>query len=289
MNTYRNKNLVYVDNKGYTEKDLREMIQFYQQNYKPDITLPQGWNSDVSGQIFKNYPFYQSISKQTYYPELYYEKNCDKDITFREFLSYIEKKQPKKFLIFSFNEYKDVGLHIRIGLVFKNGDNYTYNDYYLDKDENMVNVGEPYNADFDKMIEFIIGEYGNVHKLYYDLYAVKKIYKQRQQCISFNKHYEIDMLQNYFNNLFIYMTNIEDIDTFILYYSTYLFLLLNINISDDMNNTIDEFIALLDDGIPDNINDLREMMKPYKIKNNKDSFEIIHPDYTSIEVVYTKF
>ena len=65
MNTYRNKNLIYVDGKGYKEQDLIDMIAFYQQNYKPDLVFPAGWNEDVNEHIFKNYPFYSRISKNT--------------------------------------------------------------------------------------------------------------------------------------------------------------------------------------------------------------------------------
>ena len=53
---YKNKDLIYVNGKGYKEQDLMDMIQFYQENYIQNLVFPKEWNEDVSGQIFKYYP-----------------------------------------------------------------------------------------------------------------------------------------------------------------------------------------------------------------------------------------
>ena len=60
---YKNKNLIYVNGKPYHEQDLQDMIDYYRENYKPDIRLPSNWHTDVSGQVFKNYYVFIFLSR----------------------------------------------------------------------------------------------------------------------------------------------------------------------------------------------------------------------------------
>src|SRR5687767_13469904 len=152
---YRNKNLIYVDGKPYRESDLRDMIAYYQQTYKPDIILPQEWHDDVNSQIFKNYPFYPTISKTTYRPELFYNQNCDLDITFKEFLDYVREEEPEQYILLMINNYEDIGIETRISAFYKEDDEYVHNSHVIDKEEG-IDTSDEYRDTFINMLDFII-------------------------------------------------------------------------------------------------------------------------------------
>ena len=133
MKSYQDKNLIYVDGKGYKEKDLRDMIEYYQQNYKPEIILPLQWHDDVSSQILKHYSFYPHISKQHYRPELFYDQHCDLEITFQEFINYIVEEQPDQYQLLMINRYNDIGIQTQLASVIKQGDYYVYHGRKIDK------------------------------------------------------------------------------------------------------------------------------------------------------------
>lgn len=274
---YRNKNLIYVNGKPYREQDLQDMIDYYRENYKPDIRLPSNWNDDVSGQVFKNYPFYPSISKSTYRPELYYDKNCNYDISFKEFLDYVMVEEPERFVIMLMEEYDDVGIVVRLGYITKNNDStYTYKDYYINADENQVNVGDDYTYTIQDIIKFIIVEYdtrGKYRELWYDLLTVDGIYGSRKRCTEYNKNYKAGMLIRYVKQFLNKVPAITDKNTFIKYYSYYLYILFIILVNNSNNNGtqainyIEAYIALLNDGIPDDVNDMNELLEDYIIKD----------------------
>jgi hypothetical protein len=271
---YKNKNLIYVNGKPYREQDLQDMIDYYRENYKPDITLPSHWNEDVSGQVFKNYPFYPAISKSTYRPELYYDKNCQLDISFKEFLDYLTIAEPAKYTIMLIEEYDDVGVVTRLGYVVQNTDStYTYKDYYII--ENDININD-YTDTKEEMIKFIINQFngsGKNQELWYDLLTVENIYNRRKRCTEFNNTYAIDMTINYAIQFLSKIPKIINQKTFIIYYSYCIYLLHIILMNDggdaldDINNYIQNFAALLDNGIPENVNEMNELLEDYVIQD----------------------
>lgn len=252
------------------------MIDYYRQNYKPNITLPSNWNEDVSSQIFKNYPFYPAISKSTYRPELYYDQNCQLDITFKEFIDYVVEEEPANYAIMILQEY-DTNVSSRLAYVNKNDDNtYTYKDFYID-DEG-VNVGDDYVESTQKILNLIIAEFNGSggNQIWYDLSTVYNIYSRRTQCQEFNKSYHDYMTSNYVKQFLSGIPKITDKNTFIMYYSYFLYLLYIILINHDNTDTnavnaiidyINDFIALLNDGIPDNVNEMNTLLEDYIIQD----------------------
>jgi hypothetical protein len=268
MKRYRNKNLIYVGGQGYHEQDLLDMIDYYQQTYQPNVTLPTHWNEDLSSQIFKHYSFYPQISKSTYRPNLYYEQYCHLDITFKEFLNYIDEKQPNEYAFLIINNYKDVSIEaIVVNVVrYNEDDNYTLYSYHIDSDEQMVDIGDEYNSTPKKMLKFIINNYSDHQIIWYDLSTVARIYNKRQRCQAYNNQYYHIMYKQYYTKFISSVPKIIDIDTFIMYYTYYLFILHNVMIIEsntDMQKTIADFVRLLDQGIPQNVDELNQLMEPY--------------------------
>lgn len=246
MKSYKNKDLIYVDGKAYTEKNLRDMIEYYHQNYKPNIAFPSEWHDDVNSQIFKNYPFYRSISKKHYQPELFYETYCDLDITFKEFLTYVSEEEPEQLMLLMINKYEDVAVQSKVAAIYKEDGQYVYNDHTIDMDEG-INTADEYKDTIENMIAFIINEYQDYQTIWYDIKTVKAIYYRRSQCQQFNKNYDQEMIENYFNQLLFNIPKVIDQNTFIIYYSYYLFLLYNITLFKEDIDRLEDFLAY---GIP---------------------------------------
>ena len=224
MKQYRDTNLIYIDGKSYRKEDLKDMIQYYQQHYKPDIQLPSTWNTDISSQVFKNYPFYPAISKQTFRPNLFYDEFCDLDITFKEFLDFL-KEQPDQCELLMINQYTNI--QTRLGSIYKQDTQYSYSDHVIN-DEG-INTSDEYSADFNSIIEFIINEYQNHYQLWYDVKTVESIYRRRSQCQAYDKSYSQKMTHRYIDQLASVpkIININTgqgriFDAFITYFSIYL-------------------------------------------------------------------
>lgn len=272
---YKNKDLIYVNGKGYKEQDLMDMIQFYQENYKTNLVLPKEWNEDVSGQIFKYYPFYPAISKSTYKPQLYYEQYCNLEISFNEFINYIKNQQPDTFVILGTRYDKHNSINTQLLYVEKNENNYYLSLTVISPDGIRMNGYE--EDKYNKIIKFIMHYYKNKYdtsqyydKLWYDLETAKQIYLQRQNCVLYNKNYGYDMIIKYFDNI-LDVPDITGINSFLIYYSFYLFILHNRLIfgddQEDINDAILTFVELLDDGVPQDVKTLKILMEPYDIKN----------------------
>lgn len=287
MKLYKDDKLVYVNHKGYREKDLQDMIDYYQQNYRPTVVLPQGWNNDVSSQIFKNYPFYPQISKSTFRPELFYEQNCGLNITFKEFLNYIVEEDPKTFTFLKLSNYNDIKIQKQTNQSYSSNINvigeivnvvkdyedqeYVLEDYTVNTDESRstgVNdeKGIYITNSLDNIIEMIINNYKpSINDyIWYDFQTVMNIYKRRIQCIDFNNKYHVDMINQYIDKLLSSVPKIINLETFILYYAMYLFVLIFSN-----NTLLDDFIALIEDGIPESVSELNILMKDYQFNNFK--------------------
>lgn len=274
---YTNKNLIYVSGKPYREQDLQDMIDYYRQNYKPDIKLPANWNEDVSGQIFKNYPFYPAISKSTYRPELYYEQNCQLDITFKEFVDYVTEEKPDQYALMFLQNYNDVGLVSKLAYVHKNDDDtYTYKDFYINAEVNLQ-IGDDYVDSYQNLLQLVIQEFkGNIkgREILYDLGTVVGIYLKRARCQEFNKSYALDMTNNYVKQFLSNIPKITDKNTFIRYYSYFLYLLYiifinnnDVSVDDNIVNYIDNFLDLLNDGIPNGVNEMNTLLEDYVIQD----------------------
>jgi hypothetical protein len=274
---YKNKNLIYVNGKPYREQDLQDMIDYYRQTYKHDIHLPANWHEDVSGQIFKNYPFYPAISKATYRPELYYEQNCQLDITFKEFVDYVTEENPSTYAIMFLQKYNDIGVVSRLAYINKNDDDtYTYKDFYINAEDG-VDIGDDYVASYNDILEMVIAEFeGNIkgREIWYDLSTVVTIFERRKQCQQFNKSYALDMTGKYVKQFLSNIPKITDKNTFIMYYSYYLYIVYSIlannadpSVHDAIINHINDFIDLLDNGIPDDVNEMNTLLEDYVIQN----------------------
>jgi hypothetical protein len=248
MQYYKDKNLIYINGKAYKPNDLQDMINFYKTNYKPDIELPTQWNEDVSGQIFKNYPFYPSISKATFRPQLYYDQYCHLDITFREFIQYIDEEKPNHFSFLIINQWNN-NIQTDIVNVNKNNDLYVLDSVHFNIEEG-INVADQYTDTYDAIIKFIIDQFSDYQKIIYDVHTVGNIYERRVQCQQFNEFYRIQMISQHINYIKLNYPEIVNYNTLILYCSFYLFLLYNIANPDDktkvyiqnkINSLINEF------------------------------------------------
>jgi hypothetical protein len=252
-----------------------DMIQFYQENYIPNLVFPKEWNEDVSGQIFKYYPFYPAISKSTYKPQLYYEQYCDLEISFNEFINYIKNQRPDTFVILGTKYNKDHYINIQLLHVEKHENNYDLLLTFISPNGIHTDEFEDYND--NEVIKFMIDFYKNKYdtgqyyeKLWYDLETAEQIYLQRQNCVLYNKNYGYDMIIKYIDNI-VDVPDIIGINSFLIYYSFYLFILYNRLIVDDdkedINDAILTFIELLDQGVPHDVKTLKILMEPYDIKN----------------------
>lgn len=270
MEQYRAKDLVYIDGKAYRKEDLKDMIQYYQQHYKPDIQLPSTWHTDVSGQVFKHYPFYPAISKQTYRPNLFYDEYCNLDITFKEFLDFLVQEEPDQCELLMINQYTNI--QTRLGSVYKQDTQYSYSDHVIDVEEG-INTSDEYTDTLNNIIEFIINEYKDSHQLWYDVKTVESIYRRRTQCQTYNKLYSKNMTNRYLDQLIISVPKIININTFITYYSIYLFILYQINLYQDMGNQIQTLIDVFGDlfelDVP-NTATIDQFVKDYPIDNMLD-------------------
>jgi hypothetical protein len=269
MNTYKNPNLIYVGGRGYREQDLIDMIQYYQKTYQPNIVvLPKNWNEDASSQIFKHYSFYPHISKSTYRPELYYEQNCDLNITFKEFIDYINENEPYECAFLTITKDKKTFI-INIIYISKTlSENYNLSSFTLN------NYGDSslseFTDTFDNILEFMIGNKYDI--IWYDFKTVKEIYKNRSRCQEYNKDYDHIMHNKYIDQYLSGIPKIVNKDTFITYYSYYLFLLYNMMIikqNPAIQEDIIDFIELIliDQDIPNNVDELKYIMEPYIIEN----------------------
>ena len=272
---YKNRNLIYVNGKPYREQDLQDMIDYYRENYKPDIQLPSNWNADVSGQVFKNYPFYPAISKSTYRPELYYEKNCHYNISFKEFLDYIIENDPNQYTVMILSKTKDLDIITEILHVKNNDDGiYVYTDYYITEDGVDIQISNNLTTqDTLKEIIRIFNTNTKDQEIWYDFYTVGGVYSSRKRCVEYNKNYAKDMIIRYVKQFLNKVPTIVDKNTFIKYYSYYLYVLFVVLIGTNDNTNqatidyIETYIELLNDGIPDDINEMNELLEDYIIKD----------------------
>jgi hypothetical protein len=276
MEKYKNPNLIHVGSKSYREQDLLDMIEYYHQNYKPNIILPHAWNEDASSQIFKHYPFYPQISKSTFRPELYYNQYCHLDISFKEFLNYIVEQEPHEFALLRIYKDWDVEIYVTVAHILKNKSNgYTYIDYSIGSYDFMQNgvIISDYSLDTDDLIQYLIDqyEYGSTtnQTLWYDFNTAFKIYQRRAQCQQFNPNYNIIMGNAYIKKLASSILPIVDINTFILYFINYLFILHNLMIikqDSKYQENIQDFVNLTID-LPETIIKLKNLIEPYSINN----------------------
>lgn len=274
MNTYQDKNLIYVGGKGYKEQDLIDMITYYHENYKPNIVFPQGWHEDVNEQIFKHYPFYSTISKNTQ-PNLYYEQNCNLDITFKEFLNYISEEQPNEVQLMTKNHYNDIGDVINIVKITKNNDKYMYANTYINKLDGIVQDDHEYNI--DKTILLLINQHRRFEYILYDFITAENIYKRRKQCVTYDKKYIANMVVNNINGILSLVPKTIDINNYNVYYSIYLFLL---RMAKNTKHIEDNFVNVLDDSINDG--GISDNLLEYKIVVGDEQFELTGPDNTVI-------
>jgi hypothetical protein len=106
------------------------------------------------------------------------------------------------------------------------------------------------------------------------LLTVGDIYNQRKRCTEFNKTYANDMTMNYVKQFLSNIPKITNRNTFVIYFSYYLYLLHIILMNnadptknDIINNYIQNFVEVLDNGIPDNVNEMNELLEDYVIQD----------------------
>jgi hypothetical protein len=281
---YKNKNLIYVNGKGYREQDLMDMIQFYQDNYNPNIVLPSRWNADVSAQVFKNYPFYSTISKSTYNPQVFYEQTCHLEISKKEYFNYIKDVKPEEFVLLGIRNDIDITV-AKLAYIQKEGNDYLFLETII-RPEGM-DTYQDRKETYEELIQLIIDEYHLYDQMLYDLISVSDIYDRRLQCRNFNNNYSKQMIKQYVNQI-LDIPTIININTFIINYSYYFFILYHILIYEvdvDKKRLIDDqiinFVELIDLGIPDDTNELKMLMDPYDIKN------ILHINDVTSQVEFT--
>jgi hypothetical protein len=266
---FKNKNLIYIGGQSYHEKDLLEMIQFYENN-KPQIQLPPEWNNDVNSQIFKYYPFSRRISKSTYRPNLYYEQQCQLDITFKEFLDYVKDIQPNEFTLLFINYNMDNDMTAELINVKPDNENEIVDLKFYTVHNNKTYI-EGYGNTLDDLMPLIVEKYNDFVNLntiiFYDFHTVKSIYKKRVGCQEYNTHYADDMTIKYLNKIITSIPEIIDINTFKIYYSYLLFLMLDVSKKRQIRNLVNlRYPNMIDDTLQKfkdnyNIHDIINLIK----------------------------
>lgn len=287
MNTYKNKNLIYVGGKGYKEQDLMDMITYYHDNYKPNLVFPGGWNEDVNEQIFKNYPFYSTISKNTKM-NLYYEEKCNLDISFREFIHHIDEERPVNFYMLTIDDDDDMGTSLHVIHVLTSDEGiYSYVDTYINKYDGFIRNDE-YEDTEENIIEYIIRQNSNANYLFFDFSTIQQIYNKRSQCITYNKNYADEMLKKYVDKLLSFLpSTITTENDMITYYGIYLFLWsylvpLSTN-SEELFDISEDFIDIFSQDVINNT--ISDALLTYNIKTKPNWFSLVTP-YNNVSFEY---
>ena len=221
---FRNPNLIYIDGKPYKESDLKDMIQYYHQNYQP--TLPITYNqfpSDATAEILKNYPFYPSISSKTYRPNLFYEQYCGLEPTFKEFLNYVETK-PQRFQLYFPIHYTD-GNSFDYWDFTKQDDLYEVTTVSLNMEHQLFDI-DIFHV--DDILSYIINQYkrvtGEFLQIRYDLNTLTEIYQRRTQCVQYNPSYANQMSNKYLQTVIANISIVNSYDSYVQYLFDYHYL-----------------------------------------------------------------
>lgn len=179
---------IKVGQKYYTESQLLDYINFYNQNFKmPDI------NNDIKAEILKSIKSYPQISKSTYRPNLYYEQYCNMAITYKEFKKYVLEENP---VYFHFYGYDSSSLIIYI----KNHGNIEKLKYNIYSKSFAYTMYENVNdVEINDSLESLTNYIDNT--FYFDILSMKNIYNRRTKCVQYNPNYAKDMIIKFLDNL----------------------------------------------------------------------------------------
>jgi hypothetical protein len=236
-------------------------------NWDDQQELPQEWNDDVNAQIFKYYPFYPRISKRTYQPELYNEQYCRLKISFNEFIKDSHQYGIDECVILGTVQYQNV-MTVKIIYIHSTSYAYEYITTILDDESMFTTQGNEYSK--DSLLEYIAFQFEDYEQLWYDIEMAARIYKNRTLCMQYNKNYYKQMIKQYINDI-INVTPIVDINTFIIYYSFYLFILYHAFIfkhNDDITDIMVHYAELIELRLPENVKEMQLLMNPYDIKKS---------------------
>jgi hypothetical protein len=229
--------------------------------------LPQGWNDDVNAHIFKYYPFYPRISKRTYQPELYHEQYCRLKISFNEFINDSRQHGIDECVILGTVQHQHV-MTVKIIYIHFTSFSYEYITTIMDDESMFTTQGNEYSK--DSLLDYIAFQFEDYEQLWYDIETAARIYKNRTLCMQYNKNYRNQMIKQYIHDI----TNVPpivDINTFIIYYSFYLFILYHAFMfkpNDNITDIMVQYVELVELGLPENVKEMQLLMKPYDIKKS---------------------
>lgn len=229
--------------------------------------LPQGWNDDVNAHIFKYYPFYPRISKKTYQPELYNEQYCHLKISFNEFINDSRQYGIDECVILGTVKHQHV-MTVKIIYIHSTPYAYEYVTTIIDDESMFTTQGNEYSK--DSLLEYIAFQFEDYEQLWYDIETASRIYKNRTLCMQYNKNYRQQMIKQYIDDI-INVPPIVDMNTFIIYYSFYLFILYHAFMfkpNDNITDIMVQFVELIELGLPKNVKEMQLLMKPYDIKKS---------------------
>lgn len=156
--------------------------------------------------------------------------NCESTVTFNEFINYVTQHPPKRFQLWIYVDYQDIGKSYEMWDFVKIKGGYQVNNILLRETELFNLILDTHQYTFKDFSIFLNSLYQQLQiiEIRYDLYTIRNIYRYRYECQHYNSIYNSQMTLIYLN--LIDIPDIVDVSSFIRYMANYIYLLFSLSI-----------------------------------------------------------